>query len=435
MNILLDYFFKVTAILGAQAASTAFLKQVLVVAKPKSGQEGNVGTVYLCTSKSQVAARTLNTESDELFDAGMSRVYVLLANNLDIADFIDGNQSFFTILICSQFTDADVALAAAHGTVTITSYANLFSGTDDAITIAGQAFTAQVGAAVLGEATFQAATSNDATAASLAAQINAHAVISLSVVATVLNAVVTITAVEPGVAGNAITTTYTDNDTNVGATVQQAVLAGGTGLDVGTFKGVVGIYSNDKTVAADYNTTDKWCGFYDTTGNKAKNLFYAFGKMLSNSSDWKNQQYVTMPYASDVDDLGESEALFADRVSFVLDDDQYGKRLGFFGAGGRAIVAPYVIRNLEIDLQSRALTYVTANMPAYTPVQAALIEDELSKVIDNSGAGAPGYIQKGWILSGTVEITLEQSNFVATGRIAVQDAGSLWRIDASMVQT
>lgn len=115
----------------------------------------------------------------------------------------------------------------AKGTVTITSYANLVSGTDDAITINGTAFTAQTGAVTPGGATFQAATSNDATATSLAAQINAHATIGLLVTAVAVAAVVTITAVASGEGGEAITLTYTDNDTNIGATVSGATLTGG----------------------------------------------------------------------------------------------------------------------------------------------------------------------------------------------------------------
>jgi hypothetical protein len=157
--------------------------------------------------------------------------------------------------------------------------------------------------------------------------------------------------------------------------------------------------------------------------------------MLSNSTDWKNQQYIEMPFASDVDELGDADALFDDKVSFVIDDDEFGTRLGLFVAGGRAIVAPYVARNLEIDMQSRCLTYVTANQPAYTPTQATLLEDECKKVIDNTGAGPKGYIQKGWLLSGDVEITLEQTNFVANGQIEIQDAGALWRVAATMIQS
>lgn len=110
----------------------------------------------------------------------------------------------------------------ARSTVTVSSYANLVSGTPDAVTINGTAFTAQAGAATPGDTTFQAATSNNATATSLAAQINAHATIGALVRATVASAVVTVSAIAPGTGGNAITIVYTDNDTNVGITLGNA---------------------------------------------------------------------------------------------------------------------------------------------------------------------------------------------------------------------
>lgn len=112
-------------------------------------------------------------------------------------------------------------LKRATGIITISSYANLVSGTDDAVTIAGTAFTAQAGAATPGDATFQAATNNNTTAVSLAAQINAHATVSLKVYAVVTSSgVVTLYSVADGVGstgtGNDIAVSYTDNDTNVG---------------------------------------------------------------------------------------------------------------------------------------------------------------------------------------------------------------------------
>lgn len=115
----------------------------------------------------------------------------------------------------------------AKGTYTITSYANLVDGTDDTVTINGTAFTAQTGAATLGTATFQAATDNTSTAASLATQINAHATVSLVVRARSVGAVVYLTAIHGGEDGNAITTTYAQLGAGVGATVEQATLADG----------------------------------------------------------------------------------------------------------------------------------------------------------------------------------------------------------------
>jgi hypothetical protein len=430
-NILLDYFFKVTQITPTSAASTAFLKQVCLVVNPKSGQEGNVGTIYECTTNAAVAVRTDNTEAAQLFTAGMSKVFILLADNLNLATALEGHESdFFTVLISSDFEDADVTATQATGNITITSYANLVSGTDDTVTINGVVFTAQAGAATLGDATFQAATSNDATAASLCAQINAHASTSIEgkLTASVAGAVVTITADTAGTAGNAITLVYTDNDTNVGATRSGATLTGGDGLDLGEFGGVTGVSSDDDTFLGVQAAIANRCAFHIDAANGAKNMCYAFGKLLSNASAWKNQQFITMPFADDIETIGDAEILFDDRISFVISDDEFGERLAFFCAGGKAITAPYILKNIEIDLQSEALSYVSGNQPAYTKVQAALMEDELQKVID-------GYIADQEIETGTVEVTLEEDNFVATGDIQVSEPRALWRIFAEMTQT
>jgi hypothetical protein len=51
-KILLDYLFPITAIEPTPAASTAFLKQVLVVAKPKDGGV-TAGTIVTLTAASQ----------------------------------------------------------------------------------------------------------------------------------------------------------------------------------------------------------------------------------------------------------------------------------------------------------------------------------------------------------------------------------------------
>lgn len=128
------------------------------------------------------------------------------------------------ISVCVDADDGDHASAF----VTITSYANLVSGTDDVIEINGTNFTAQAGAATPGAATFQAATSNAATAQSLADQINAHATVGLVIRAFAAGEVVKLRAIHGGVAANAYTLSYTDNDSNVGATVSGAEFSGGT---------------------------------------------------------------------------------------------------------------------------------------------------------------------------------------------------------------
>lgn len=430
MNILLNYFFPITAINPTPAASTAFLKQACVVVSPKVGVP--TGVITLCTSMSQVAALTDNTDAQQLFNAGMSRVYILPMDNLDLADALDGHESdFFTLLISSDFDEADVTVAAADGTVTITDYTDLVSGTDDSITVAGVAFVAQETAVTEGTATFRAATSNNATAQSLADQINAHATTSALVEATVDGAVVTITAIESGWAGNDIAVSYTDNDTNVGATLAGLVggkLSGGAGIFAGTFNGVIGVASDDDTFLAAQAAIENRCAFYEAGTTNSKNLFFAFGKLLSNALNWLNQQYITMPFADDVETVGAANALFDDKVSFVISDSQYGNRLGLLACGGEAIVAPYIKRNLEIDIQSAALSFISGNQPNYTRRAAALLEDELQKVVDS-------YVQRQLIETGVIEVKLEQANFVASGYINIAKPKALWRIFGEIRQT
>ncbi len=150
------------------------------------------------------------------------------------------------VYICVDTDDGTHASA----TVTITSYANLVSGTDDAITVNGTAFTAQVGAATLGTGTFQAATSNTASATSLALQINNHATVSASVHARAVGAIVYLRARSGGTAGNTLTLAYTDNDTNIGATKSGTLFTGGTTTAAfTTVKAAIAEIIKDSTIA------------------------------------------------------------------------------------------------------------------------------------------------------------------------------------------
>ncbi len=199
-------------------------------------------------------------------------------------------------------------------------------------------------------------------------------------------------------------------------------------LELGDFTGVVGVASTDDAYLATQAAIANRSAWHTTASNDGKNMFYAFGKLLSNASNWRNQQYISMPVADDVSTLGDAEALFDDRINFVISDDEFSNRLAFFVAGGKAIVAPYIKKNLEIDMQSEALSYISGNQPGYTKVQAALLEDELQKVIDE-------YIDSQWLEAGTVEVELVNDNFVATGNINIAEPKALWRVFAEMRQT
>jgi hypothetical protein len=198
--------------------------------------------------------------------------------------------------------------------------------------------------------------------------------------------------------------------------------------DFGAFKGVVAVSDTDDTALATAAAVSNYCAFHTTSGNKAKNMCFAIGSLLSNANDWKNQQYIPMPFADDVANLGKCTSLFNSKISFVINDDQFGKRLGLLAAGGKAIVAPYIIKNLSVDMQSAALSYISGNEPAYTKKEGALLEDELRKVIQS-------YIDRGWIEAGTIAIALDQGNFVASGNINVAEPKALWRVVGEMLET
>lgn len=184
------------------------------------------------------------------------------------------------------------SLKRSTGTITVTSYANLVSGTDDTVTIGATEFTAQAGAATPGDATFQAATSNDDTAASLAAQINAHATASTLVYASVSGAVVTLYAkVEGAATGHDVAVSYTDNDTNVGITL--------AGLSAGKLDGG----SNDAD-DIDYVTVGGKMYVNDVTGKA--------DVAMSASSTVTDAVYVAGPKTGIAEDGSEVPAVIVD---------------------------------------------------------------------------------------------------------------------------
>jgi hypothetical protein len=147
-------------------------------------------------------------------------------------------------------------LKRSTGTITITNIANLVDGTDDTITIGGTAFTATDGDVTPGQATFDARTGTTEAAASLAAQINAHATASTKVYAVASAAIVTLYAVVEGAGtGHDVTTTYEQLGSGVGATVAQAALSGGSNTisDIAYVTIGAKMYINDTTGKADIN--------------------------------------------------------------------------------------------------------------------------------------------------------------------------------------
>lgn len=422
-KILLDFVFPITTVTPTPAASTAFLKQACVVAKPKSGQEGNVGNLYLCTNMSQVSDRTDNENAEQLFDAGMNRVYVLLANDLDLTSFINENLGiFFTLLISDDFVDADFTQVIDTPAVKASKVIGDLTFTADHAGVAGNSITVELVDSRDDGGAYAHAVGNVITI-----QIEAGVTLAGAISDACDESVSTSNLVDVTVQDNVAQGASGPTNLEDGAA---AVTEEGTGLQVGNFDGVTGISTQDGDVAIDQAAIERRCAFFTNSTNKAKNLFYAFGKLLSNQLDWLNQQYITMPFNDDVDELGEAEELFDSKVSFVINDDEFDNRLALFACGAKAIVAPYILKNLKIDLASRALQWISGNEPQYTKKEAALLETRLQEDVINL------YINSHhWIAAGVVEIKLEQDNFVASGLINVAEPKALWRVFGELRQT
>lgn len=433
---LLDLVFPISVITPTPAASTAFLKQACLVVKPKAGQEGNVGSIFECVNMTEVAARTDNEEAEQMFAAGMSKVYILLADDLDLSDALDSSENeealeFFTLLISGDFTDADIEAGEQVTTEGVKAELKvqdiLFrakeAGTDgnsitinyntggtspidaDDVSVAGSAITVVIEDGV---------STAEEIAMAIADKTEADALVEC--------------IVDEG--------DETDPQDVFGDAV---ALAGGVNevtdndgvLDVGSWEGVVGVQSQDDEFLEDQVAITDRCGFFSSVTHKAKNMCYAFGSLLGNLANWKNQQYIQMPFDDGVNELGQARSLFNERISFVANSTEFGRRLGMFAAGKRAIVAPYILKNLRIDLQSRALQWISQNQPDYTVAEASLLESTLQKdVIDGK------YIAQGLIVSGSVKVSvIPGSNFTARSEIEVPQPKAMWQVESQMTET
>lgn len=198
------------------------------------------------------------------------------------------------------------------------------------------------------------------------------------------------------------------------------------GFDAGDFAGVVGWTVENREQAKSWGYGNSNVGFYDLDVNGSKNMYYAFGKLLS-ANNWKNQQYIEMPFGSGISSINQAELMFEDSISFVLTSEEYKNRLALFASNRRAIVAPYVYEELTSKLQSKALQYISLNQPNYTEAEASLLEDALQGVVD-------GYVEQGILTHGKVVVSLTDEQFVAQASINIPEPKALWRIRATMKQ-
>ena len=193
-------------------------------------------------------------------------------------------------------------------------------------------------------------------------------------------------------------------------------------LKLGTFDGVVG-YSLQSVEQSDKDFLEAIAQIGVGFDGTEKNFYHAFSSLLGGAS-WKNQQYIEMLDAG-YDELGSAEYDFEKRLSFVI--NQGAKYyLGFFANEGRAIIAKYIIKELTILQQSKALSWIASNEPSLNIVNVKLLQTKLNEVY------AP-YIRDGIIDDAETIVELDEAEkFVCKAKITIKDPRALWRVFANL---
>lgn len=166
-------------------------------------------------------------------------------------------------------------------------------------------------------------------------------------------------------------------------------------------------------------------------GASAYNPLFAFGSLLS-AAFWRNQQYIaSTDETGTITDLGDMENLFSERVSFWLQDDENGNRLGFFGAGGQSITTPYISKEVEETMQFRMVNYLAAAQPMNVIVERGRLEQIADKTLVE-------YMDAGYLdpeMPNDVRIVKTAEAYVVAGTLVTSPAVALWRVKMDAYQT
>lgn len=404
-SVLLDYVFPIELVDQIPELDAGFLKRVAVVVKPKSGITSSFERVI---SKTAIQAFTDNTEVSRLFDAGMNEVFLILSDDLVLGEILRQQKGkFYTLLISSDYDSSEIegvrATLVSQG-LTYTSKVLGEAGNNITLTIVGGATD---GGAIV-----------SVDGANIQIQIEDEVTTSLTVQQAII----------ASLPASALVSVSGGDATALEVSPIANLTGGGNAIDLTDFDGVTGVSGSDLDFLEAQNLIVNRTGFYGSAINGAQSMMFAFGELLS-SFNWGNKQYVEMPISDGVEELAVANDLFNKRISFVLADERYLNRLAMFAVGGRAIVAPYIIKNLNIEMQYRALNWIQENEPSYTLKEASLLETRIQEDVINN------FIVRNLIVSGSISITLQQDNFVASGAINVPTPKALWRVVNRMVQT
>lgn len=157
------------------------------------------------------------------------------------------------------------------------------------------------------------------------------------------------------------------------------------------------------------------------------NLYYALGSLLSLDT-LDNRQYIELPVTDNIVELGDAEDLFNKRISLSTSDIDYGHRLSGFFVGSQPIIAPYVDKLLQLDLQAAGVTATNLYKPNMTASAVAKVRDYLyQKVITK-------YINPDIIPNITLSLDVNEEGWVAKGKIALSEIKTLWRYSIEIIK-
>tara|TARA_R110000782_G_scaffold144655_1_gene237517 strand:- start:5487 stop:6728 length:1242 start_codon:yes stop_codon:yes gene_type:complete len=406
-DTLLEYAFPIEAVAPIAAPSKAYLKHVCLVVKPKTGQEGNVGTIYECANSLQVAERTDNINAQQLFDAGLIKTFILLADDLNVITPLASASSFFTLLISDDFNDDEVTKKSTVTVLDMTFTAYVEG-------VAGNAISISFEDGVVAGSEFVTVTDK-------------------SIVVTIEDGVSTADQVKTALdleaeAAALITTSIASGQGSSAQSIFiETFLTGGALLSVGTWGGVVGVSSDDVSFLTNQAILTNRTAFFGSSINKASNMCFAFGKLLSGIG-WKNKQYLEMPLDDGIDLLTEANNLFEKKISFVLNSDEYNNRLALFTNNRKAIVAPYIYEYFQLSLQGWGVQYIALNEPSYTIFETSLLQSFLQKKAEER------FVASKLVDSVAILITLVEDNFMANGDLTITEPKALWRVNAKLQQ-
>jgi len=202
-----------------------------------------------------------------------------------------------------------------------------------------------------------------------------------------------------------------------------------------TWEGVKGWTTIDKVQGAIDAAQVNQCVFIENTliaeDSRAYFGIFAFANLLSSNS-WRNQQYIPISptLGNPVELLGDAEALFDDRLSFYLTDEEQGTRLAFFVAGGKSITTPYITREIQVVMQTDMLNFLAANQPMNIETNRRLLTQIGNNVIAD-------YLDDGLLdPDGVNAIVITKSNeaFIVDGELETTEAEALWRVKIDALQ-